>query len=595
MGRTDDDGNPRSRRLVPVAVVAGSTFFALQLPWEARMLAILLLTSLLTVPGPQALEVEPPAGPADLLLHNGRVVTMLEPEPDPAPTALAVRDGRIVWVGDDDEIRALEGPGTRSIDLRGGVIVPGLVDGHAHLYGIGKALAEIDVRALASAEACAARVVAAAARQPDGWLQGRGWDQNLWPDQSWPTRDMLDRAMPDRPVMLRRVDGHAAWVNSEALRRAGITAETPDPAGGEILRDAQGEPTGILIDNAADLVREIIPAPGEAETERRIRLAMEHCVARGLTGIHEMGAKWDRVQIYRRLAEQGDLLLRVVVFLEDDPATIDAGLAAGPYVSADRMLHLRGIKLYADGALGSRGALLLEPYSDRPATRGLAVTGRDHLTDVCRRARAGGFQVATHAIGDGANRLMLDVYADVLGPDGGAARWRIEHAQIVAEADVPRFGQQGVIASMQPTHCTSDMDWAEDRLGPDRLVGAYAWRTLLASDAVLSFGSDAPVEAVDPVPGLFAACTRTHADGMPPGGWRPEERLDGREALRAFTLGPAYASFTDDDLGVLAPGWRADITVLSADPTQIAADELLSVEPLLTVVEGRVVWQAPAP
>ncbi|MBD3220304.1 amidohydrolase family protein, partial [bacterium] len=350
--------------------------------------------------------------------------------------------------------------------------------------------------------------------------------------------------------------------------------------------------TGILIDNAADLVRSIIPPPGPAETERRIRLAMDHCVARGLTAIHEMGARWDRVEIYRRLAAAGELELRVVCFLEDDPATLATGFAEGPFVGDDRMLTVRGIKLYADGALGSRGALLLEPYSDEPGTRGLQVTSRDHLVDVCRRARETGFQVASHAIGDAANRLMLDVYAEVLGRDPGDHRWRVEHAQIVAPDDLARFGQLGVIASMQPVHCTSDMDWADERLGEDRLIGAYAWQSLLDLGAVLSFGSDAPVEAVDPIPGLFAACTRTHADGTPPGGWRPEERLDGREALRGFTTGPAYAAFLEDELGVLAPGRLADVTVLTADPTGIAPESLLDVSPWLTLVAGRIAWSA---
>ncbi|MEZ4387754.1 MAG: amidohydrolase family protein [Candidatus Krumholzibacteriia bacterium] len=556
------------------------------------MLVSLLLATLLQIPGPAALVTGPVAGPVDLVLHGGRVVTMLEPEPAAPPTAVAIASGRVVCVGDDRRVLALAGPDTRIIDLGGRAAVPGLVDGHAHLYGIGKALAEIDVRGLPDADACAARVAEAASEQPQGWLQGRGWDQNLWPDRAWPTREQLDRVVADRPVMLRRVGGHAAWVNSRALALAGITAATPDPDGGAILRDRDGEPSGILVDNAADLVRAVIPPPPPAEVERRIRLAMPHCNALGLTAIHEMGATWDRVEIYRRLADQGELSLRVIVFLEDDPETLDRGLAAGPYTSADRMLLVRGVKLYADGALGSRGALLLADYSDQPGSRGLQVTSREHLEDACRRAVDAGFQVATHAIGDGANRLMLDIYADVLGGAAADRRWRIEHAQIVAPADIPRFGELGVIASMQPVHCTSDMDWVPLRLGPDRLAGAYAWRSLLATGAVLSFGSDAPVESAAPVPGLFAACTRTHPDHTPPGGWRPSEILSEREALRAFTLGPAYAAGLDEDLGVIAPGRLADITVLDADPTGIPAPDLLTVAPWLTLVGGRVVWQA---
>ncbi len=544
------------------------------------MLTTLFIAALLQIPGPSALDAGEVTGPVDLILHGGRVVTMVEPEPVPTPSAVAVSGGRVVWVGDDQQALSLAGPLTRTIDLAGRVAVPGLVDGHAHLYGIGKALAEIDVRGLPDAQACARRVAEAAGQQPEGWLQGRGWDQNLWEGQAWPTREVLDAAVPERPVMLRRVDGHAAWVNSRALALAGITAATPDPDGGAILRDQAGEPIGILVDNAVNLMRAVIPLPGPAESERRIRLAMDHCVARGLTAIHEMGAKWDRVQIYKRLAAAGELRLRVVVFLEDDPATLDAGLAAGPWLSDDRMLLVRGVKLYADGALGSRGALLLADYSDQAGSRGLAVTPRSHLTEVCRRAYDAGFQVATHAIGDGANRLMLDIYEEVLGRNGAGRRWRVEHAQIIAPDDLGRFAELGVIASMQPVHCTSDMDWVPDRLGDGRVAGAYAWNSLAGSGAVLSFGSDAPVESVDPLPGLFAACTRTHADGTPPGGWLPHEALDGRAALRAFTLGPAYAAGLDSDLGVLVPGRLADITVLDADPTTMAPADLLVLAPL---------------
>jgi predicted amidohydrolase YtcJ len=451
------------------------------------------------------------------------------------------------------------------------------------------------VRALASPEACAEAVAAAAARQPEGWLLGRGWDQNLWPGGDWPTRALLDRVAPDRPVMLRRVDGHAAWVNGEALRLAGIDADTPDPEGGHIHRDPlSGEATGVLVDNAADLVRDIIPPPGPAETERRIRLAAAHCLSRGLTAVHDMGARWDRIQLYRRLAETGALGLRVVCFLDDDPPTLAAGLAAGPQQTDDLSFVCRGVKLYADGALGSRGAWLLAPYSDAPARRGLQVTPRAHLEEVCRRAAAAGFQVATHAIGDAANRLVLDVYAGALGAETAGRRWRIEHAQILDVADLPRFARLGVIASMQPVHCTSDMDWAPQRLGEDRLDGAYAWRSLADTGTVLSFGSDAPVEPVDPLPGLHAACTRTHADGTPVGGWRPQQCLSPREALRGFTLGPAYAAFLDQHLGVIAPGRLADLTVLSGDPLRTPPAALLDLRAEATVVQGRILWSAAA-
>ncbi|HOX25687.1 MAG TPA: amidohydrolase [Candidatus Krumholzibacteria bacterium] len=556
------------------------------------MMPILALTALVAVPGPDSLPTDPPDGPVDLVLHGGRVVTMLEPEPSPAPTGLACRGDRIVWVGDDRTVLALAGPRTRVVDLEGAVAVPGLVDSHAHLYGLGKALAEIDLVGTSSAADCVERVAAAAADQPDGWLQGRGWDQNDWPGTAWPTRQLLDAAVAGRAVLLRRVDGHAAWASTEALRLAGITAATPDPAGGAIGRDAAGEPTGLLVDNAVDLVTAVVPDPAPAEERRRIRLAIDHCLRHGLVAVHEAGAPWSRVQLYRELADSGELDLRLYCLLDDQPATLDAGLAAGPFGSADGLLQVRAVKLYADGALGSRGALLLDDYADEPGTRGLPVSTVEHLRDVCRRAAAAGFQVATHAIGDAANRLVLGLYAESLGDRLVSARWRIEHAQILDPTDLPRFGRLGVIAAMQPVHCTSDMDWATGRLGPERLAGAYAWRSLLASGAVVCFGTDAPVEAVDPLAGLYAARTRAHPDGSPAGGWQPHECLDGRTALRCYTLAGAYAAFQDGESGILAPGRLADVTVLSGDPTGGDPASLLAMRALATIVGGRLRWQA---
>jgi hypothetical protein len=505
---------------------------------------------------------------------------------------VACRDGRVVLVGGDAAALALRGARTEVVDLAGAVAIPGLADSHAHLYGLGQALAEIDLTGTASRAECLERVREAAAAQPEGWLTGRGWDQNDWPDPAWPSREALDAAAPGRAVLLRRIDGHAAWASSEALRRAGIDARTPDPDGGAILRDAAGRPTGVLVDRAVDLVGEVVPGPDAAEIRRRILLAQEHAVRHGLTAVHEMGATWEKVTAYRELHAAGELAVRLHVFLEDDPATLDRGLAAGPVVTADRMLQVRGVKLYADGALGSRGAWLLADYHDRPGHRGLQVTPLAHLRAVCARAAAAGFQVATHAIGDAANRRVLDLYAEFPPGVRAAQRWRIEHAQILAAADIPRFAALGVIAAMQPVHCTSDMDWADDRLGPGRLAGAYAWRSLADSGAVVCLGTDAPVEAVDPLATLYAARTRTHADGTPPGGWQPAERLDGRTALRLHTLGSAYAAFLEHEAGVLAPGRLADVTVLPVDPTTCEPAALLAAEPVLTVVGGQVRWRA---
>jgi predicted amidohydrolase YtcJ len=532
--------------------------------------------------------------PADLILHGGRILTLVDPEPVPQPTALAVRSDRIIRVGDDTSVLALAGPATRVVDLSGAVVVPGFCDSHAHLYGLGKALSEIDLVGTRSAGECVARVAAAADAAPAaGWLEGRGWDQNDWDRAEFPDRSLLDAAVKERPVLLRRIDGHAAWVNGAALRRAGIDARTTDPEGGRIQRDAAGEPTGILVDNAIDLLTSALPPVPAAEQRRRIKLAVDHCLRYGLTGMHDAGAPAERIDIYRELAAAGELDLRLYVMLADETQTLDGWLERGPLVEPGGMLTVRAVKLYADGALGSRGALLLADYADEPGRRGLQVTPTDHLREVARRAGEAGFQVCTHAIGDGGNRMILDVYEEVLGQLGlRDARWRIEHAQILHPDDLPRFARLGVVASMQPTHCTSDMDWVEDRLGEARCAGGYAWRSLLDSGAVVCFGTDFPVEDVDPLLGLYAARTRQHPDGMPAGGWHPEQRLDGRQALLLYTRAGAEASLREKELGLIQPGMLADLTVLSCDPVACPPAELLAARVLMTVVAGRVRYQA---
>jgi predicted amidohydrolase YtcJ len=495
-------------------------------------------------------------------------------------------------VGSDEEVLAARRDADRVVDLRGAVVVPGFADSHGHLYGLGKALDQIDLVGTTSAAACAAVVAAAAARAAPGvWLEGRGWDQNDWPDAAWPDRTLLDAAGGGRPCLLRRVDGHAAWASSAALTAAGITADTPDPPGGRILRRADGEPTGVLIDNAVDLVRDAVPAPTAAERRRRVLLAQQHCFAHGITAVHDAGVSWESVGLYRQLARTGDLKLRYYGMLDDEPATLDAGFAAGPVTDADGLFTVRAVKLYADGALGSRGALLLADYSDEPGRRGLQVTSRAHLDSVARRAAAAGYQVCTHAIGDAANRLVLDLYGEILGGIGGDRRWRVEHAQILDPADIPRFAELGVIAAMQPVHCTSDMDWAPARLGAERLAGAYAWRSLLDAGARVCSGTDFPVERVSPLAGLYASRTRAHPDGTPAGGWQPQEKLDGATALELYTAGSAYAAFAERELGRVAPGFRADLTVLDGNPVTCEPAALLDMQVLMTVVDGDVVYE----
>ncbi|MCP4573940.1 MAG: amidohydrolase [bacterium] len=529
------------------------------------------------------------------MLHGGRVITLDAAEPDDA-TAVLVRGGRVEIVGQDAEVLAASRAVDRKVDLDGAVVVPGLADSHCHLYGLGKSLVQIDLRGIGSATACAELVAAAAAEATPGtWLEGRGWDQNDWPEAAWPDRALLDAAGGGRPVYLRRVDGHAAWVSSATLAAAGITAATVDPAGGLIMRDEAGEPTGILVDNAVDLVRDVVPEPTLTERRRRVRMAVEHCLAHGITAVHDAGISWESVGLYREMAATGELGLRYYGMLNDEPETLESGFAAGPVAEADGMLTVRTIKLYADGALGSRGALLLADYSDEPGSRGLAVTARAHMDSMCRRAAAGGFQVGTHAIGDAANRLVLDIYAEVFAELGAAdRRWRVEHAQILGPADIPRFAELGVIAAMQPVHCTSDMDWAHERLGAERLAGAYAWRSLLEADAHVCSGTDFPVERVSALAGLYASRTRTHPDGSPLGGWQPQEKLDGLTALELYTAGSAYAAFAENELGRIIPGYRADLTVLDGDPVACEPADLLDMQVLMTVVDGEVRYENPA-
>jgi predicted amidohydrolase YtcJ len=473
------------------------------------------------------------------------------------------------------------------------VVVPGLTDAHGHVVGLGLSLVRVNLRNCHSPEDCASRVRAILSKIPSGaWIQGRGWDQNLYPDQQFPNRAVLDAVAPTTPVVLRRVDGHAAWANSEALRRAKITRDTPDPAGGRILKDANGEPTGILVDRAEELVEHAIPPPSKEEVEQAILRAQDLLVSQGLTSVHEMGITTDVADVYLALAHSGRLKIRVYAHWAAEAATLEEAFRRGPLRAAgpDDLLTLRAIKVYADGALGSRGARLKAPYSDDPHNTGLVLTPMNQVEEISRRALAAGFQVSTHAIGDAANHDVLEAYARAgVTP---AARFRIEHAQIIDLADIPRFARLGIIASMQPTHATSDMPWAEKRVGRARLAGAYAWQRFLAAGVPLAFGSDFPVELSDPRLGLFAAIARTDLQDQPPGGWLPEQRLTVEDALRAFTVGAAYAAFEEGWRGELKPGMAADLTVF--DGPLDTPEHIVKRKVLMTIVAGRAVYDARA-
>jgi predicted amidohydrolase YtcJ len=530
-----------------------------------------------------------------VLLTNGRIYLLdgAGDAPGTVVDSLVIRDGRVVFAGRRAEANLPASEET--IDLRGRAALPGLVDGHGHLMHLARLRLTLDAGGRRS-EAAVARLVgrAAARAQPGAWLLGRGWDQNRWPDARFPTRASLDQAAPRNPVALTRIDGHALWASSAALQAAGIDRATPDPAGGRIVRGPDGEPTGLLIDTAQQLVHAVQPRPGAADFDRAVREAIGECLAVGLTGLHEMGVDGDGLAAYRRLVERGEFPFRNYAAVRASAEDAWAHYRErGPETFGDGRLVVGAVKLVADGALGSRGAALHAPYCDDPANVGLLLLPPDELDRRTREAVERGFQVCVHAIGDRANSLTLDTFEHVLadlGPRGAGLRLRVEHAQILTERDLPRFRRLGVVPSMQPTHCTSDMPWAEARLGRDRLRGAYAWRSLRATGVVIAGGSDFPVESPNPFHGIYAAVTRRPLTGEDPGS-QPGERLTRLEAVRAFTTWNAYAARQEAELGSLEPGKRADVVVLSDDVFTCPEARIPAIRPVLTLVDGTIVFR----
>ncbi len=535
------------------------------------------------------------------MIIRGRILTM---DPDAFEAeAVAISGGTITATGGAAHlINNLKGESTRIFDLEGGVAVAGLTDAHAHLIGLGRDLEIVDLRGATSEEEVIRRLRAEADTIPKGWILGRGWDQNLWPqDQAtgqaaMPTHRALSAAFPGRPVWLVRVDGHAGWANEAALEAAGIRADTANPEGGEILRGADGAATGVLVDNAMGLMP--TPEASPADLRRRLLAAQEHALARGLTGVHEMGVSAATDRVLRELVQEGLLKMRIHGYADADWLAGDLGDRDPDPITAEARYLLAGVKLYVDGALGSRGAALLAPYSDRPGHSGMLIQSPERLRELCDRALARRWQIASHAIGDRANRLILDTYAAALAalPEGAPAaddrRLRIEHAQILDPADIPRFRELGVIASMQPTHATSDMPWAEARVGTARLAGAYAWRRFLDEGVHLALGSDFPVELVEPTHGLYAAITRQDGDGEPAKGWLADQRLALSEALAGFSRGAAYAAHRDDHLGILRRGNQADITCFVDDITELSPKALRDAPIRATIIGGEVAWEA---
>ncbi|MCC5880461.1 MAG: amidohydrolase [Idiomarina sp.] len=533
------------------------------------------------------------------LYHNFTGYTLAAKESSPADlhsfTHMLVEDGRIVAIGNAD--LESEYSDAERINLHGKTLLPGLIDSHGHIHGLGENLIQVDLRGLNNRTATVAKVANYAdANLELDWVLGRGWNQEIWPTRDYPNRTDLDDVINDRPVFLVRVDAHAAWVNSHALELAGIDNDTPDPDGGQIIRDRDGRATGILIDTAMELVRDLIPQPTEEMRMQSLELAQQHILERGLTQVFDAGASAEQLDDYRHLNEQGELKMRVnAMIASTDPSLTDL-LNAGVYQSDNDRLRIGNVKMYGDGALGSRGARMIEPYSDDTENYGLLITPEERVRSLFEQIHGAGFQISYHAIGDYSNTLALDEFARLLEQDESQDslapyRHRIEHAQIVQLDDIPRFHQLGIIPSMQPTHATSDMNMAEDRVGSERIAGAYAWRRFIDAGSYIAGGSDFPVELVNPFYGIHAAVTRQDREGQPVEGWYPDQALTLVETIRSFTLDAAHAGFADSYSGTLEPGKYADFIVVDRDPFNIKSKDLWRTRVLATYVAGERVFE----
>ncbi len=531
---------------------------------------------------------------ATTVLVNANIHTMNHWHPH--ATAMAWSDdGKLLAVGETNDILGRY-PDASKLDAHGAAVVPGLIDAHAHMLGLGQTLMQADLVGTVSRADVLARLRSwADTHDGSDWLLGTGWDQNDWSNEDFPTAAELDAAFPDRPVYLERIDGHAAWVNSAAMAKAKRSLDGDwQPDGGHIVRKG-GKATGILVDRAKFLVASAIPPMSDAKKREAYRLAMAKVVSVGLTGVGDASISLEDFRVLQAMDKDGEIPLRLYEFALGQPALDWLCQQHGRWQDASGHLQMRTLKLFMDGALGSRGAALLADYSDDPGNRGMFTTNpKDYLAAV-QQAHGCGIQVATHAIGDRGNRHVLDVYAKVLGDEATTSdhRWRVEHAQIVSLQDIPRFARLHLIASMQPTHATSDMPWAGKRLGADRLKGAYAWQRFADAGVPLAFGSDFPVEYPNPMLGLYAAITRQDLEGQPPGGWLPGQRLSRHQALAGFTTGAAYAQFMEDQVGMLKPGMQADFVILDGDPMRVPVRQIADLKPLSTWVAGKAVYRAP--
>ncbi len=530
------------------------------------MCKYIMLLALLTATVSAAEMIPPEDTPVEVRLFVGP--TFWTGDPDmPTAEAIAVdHDGRII---ESYAVRpkGLPWPVT---ELPGELAIPGLHDAHLHVMGIGRLKEQVRLEGCTSAADAREKVWIWAAENPNTQIiRGRGWDQSRWPGQEFPSWADLE-GVDERPIYLRRVDGHAAWLNRAMLELAGITADTPDPKGGRILRDIGGAPTGLLVDNAIDLLDGVLPDPTNRERERWLLSGLNACADAGLVAVHDMGQSPATCDVAEKLATEGRLPIRLFIYLE---GSRDDSMGAMAMYKPQARFEVMGMKYYADGALGSRGAALLADYSDEPGHSGLMIVEPAELERKVNMVHRRGYQCAIHAIGDRGNRMALTAIRKAQAGELGR-RHRVEHAQVVHPDDFARFVTEGAIASMQPTHCTSDMRWAEQRLGSERVLGAYAWRTFSDLGVPMSFGSDAPIEHWDPLAGIYAAITRQQQDGEPAGGWYPEQRLNWKEAVAGFTSGAAYAVHHEDDLGRLMMGRMFDVTILDRDPRSDPRDWL---------------------
>lgn len=555
----------------------------------------------------------------DKIFYNGKIYSL--DDKNSVYEAVAVKDGIIHDLGSTDELLK-KYPDAEKINLNGAIVFPGFIDAHGHITGYGENILQIDLVGTKSQEEIANLVRQKANNVREGdWILGVGWDQNDWEDKSWPTHEILDKVSPKNPVALTRIDGHALWVNKKALEIAGINKNTPNPEGGEIKKDKNGNPTGLLIDNAMNLVYKVIPPPTDEELEKTILVSTNNLVKYGITSVHDMGVSERTIKIYRKLADEGKLPIRVHAYVDGIGETWNKYLKEGKLIGyANNFVNVDGVKLFVDGAMGSRGALMSEPYQDDPDNFGLMLLSEEQIYNVTRDAIRNGLQVATHAIGDSGNFLVLNAYQkaiEELKPQD--ARLRIEHVQVIRPEDIRRLADLKIIPSMQPVHATSDMPWAEARLGPERVKWSYAYKSVLKETKMIAGGSDFPVENPSVLEGIYAAITRQDKEGHPknaddvlklvkekkwviskegikdPGnfenGWYPDQKLTIDEAIKSFTKWAAYAVFEENKKGTIEIGKWADFTILDKDLYNILPDEILNTSVLMTIVNGKIVYK----